>query len=105
MKVPPKLQSLVIQRKRWALGLAQVLRRYRGVIASWRTRRMWPVYVESTLSIVWAYCFVVLTAFWLLSYPFGILPVGVWPIPHWRAMTIGTLLPIQLLNAVRLDYR
>src|SRR4029077_15061673 len=36
MTVPPSLRALVTQRKRWARGLAQVLRRYRGVLVSWR---------------------------------------------------------------------
>jgi biofilm PGA synthesis N-glycosyltransferase PgaC len=105
MTVPPSLRALVTQRKRWARGLAQVLRRYRGVLVSWRSRRMWPVYVESTLSILWAYCFVVLTTFWILSYAFGIPPVGVSPIPNWWGMTIGTLCLMQLLTGVILDAR
>ncbi len=105
MKVPRNLRALIVQRQRWARGLAQVLRRYRGVIVSWRTRRMWPVYIESTLSILWAYCFVVLTTFWILSYAFGIPPVGVSPIPNWWGMTIGTLCLIQLFTGVMLDSR
>jgi len=105
MKVPRNIRSLVIQRKRWAIGLAQVLRRYRGILVSWRSRRLWPVYLESTLSILWAYCFVVLTAFWLMSYAFGIPPVGVSPIPNWWGMTIGTLCVMQLLTGVILDAR
>ena len=105
MNVPRSLKGLVIQRKRWARGLAQVLRRYRGVLVHWRMRRMWPVYIESTLSILWAYCFVVLTSFWILSYAFGIPPVGVSPIPNWWGMTIGTLCLVQLLTGVLLDSR
>jgi biofilm PGA synthesis N-glycosyltransferase PgaC len=105
MKVPSTLRSLVTQRKRWALGLAQVLRRYARMSVTWRARRMWPVYLESTLSILWAYCFVLLTTFWILSYAFGIPPVGVSPIPNWWGMTIGTLCLTQLLTGVMLDSR
>ncbi len=105
MKVPSTLRSLIIQRKRWALGLAQVLRRYARISITWRARRMWPVYLESTLSILWAYCFVILTTFWILSYAFGIPPVGVSPIPNWWGMTIGTLCLTQLLTGVMLDSR
>ncbi len=105
MKVPRNLGALFVQRKRWARGLAQVLRRYRHVLVSWRMRRMWPVYIESSLSILWAYCFVVLTTFWVLSYAFGIPPVGVSPIPNWWGMTIGTLCLIQLFTGVMLDSR
>jgi len=105
MRVPPRLRGLWKQRWRWALGLAQVLRRHAGVARSWKTRRMWPVFCESALSIAWAYCFVVLTVFWIWSAAIGIPPVGVSPIPNWWGMTIGTLSLTQLLTGVVLDGR
>jgi biofilm PGA synthesis N-glycosyltransferase PgaC len=105
MKVPPTLGGLIRQRRRWAMGLAQVLRRYTPLAFSWKSRRMWPVYWESVCSVLWAYCFVLLTAFWIISYSIGIPPVGASPIPNWWGMTIGTLCLIQLLTGVLLDYR
>jgi len=103
MRVPPTLGQLITQRRRWAMGLAQVLRRYAGIALSWRARRMWPVFWESLLSILWAYCFVLLTTFWILSYAIGVPPVGASPIPNWWGMTIGTLCLAQLLTGVLLD--
>jgi biofilm PGA synthesis N-glycosyltransferase PgaC len=105
MKVPPTLQTLVHQRRRWAVGLAQVLRRYAGVAVSWRSRRMWPVLMESWLSILWAYCFVLLTGFWIVSYIAGVPPVGASPIPNWWGMTIGTMCLVQLFTGAALDAR
>jgi biofilm PGA synthesis N-glycosyltransferase PgaC len=105
MKVPLTLGGLIRQRRRWALGLAQVLRRHGRVAVSWHARRMWPVFWESVLSIAWAYCFVLLTAFWIVSYSIGIPPVGASPIPNWWGMTIGTLCLTQLLTGVLLDSR
>jgi biofilm PGA synthesis N-glycosyltransferase PgaC len=105
MRVPARLPGLWKQRWRWALGLAQVLRRNADVAVRWSTRRMWPVFWESSLSILWAYCFVVLTTFWACSYAVGIPPVGVSPIPNWWGMTIGTLSLLQLLTGVLLDSR
>jgi biofilm PGA synthesis N-glycosyltransferase PgaC len=105
MKVPESLGGLLVQRRRWAMGLAQVLRRYAGVAVSWRSRRMWPVLWESSLSILWAYCFVLLTTFWIVSYAAGVPPVGASPIPNWWGMTIGTLCLIQLFTGVALDAR
>ena len=105
MKVPHTLRGLIIQRKRWAMGLTQVLKRFVRLSITWKARRMWPVYLEAVLSIVWAYCFVLLTTFWIASYAFGIPPIGVSPIPNWWGMTIGTLCLIQLLTGVLLDSR
>src|SRR5262249_45965442 len=105
MKVPRSLSGLIKQRRRWATGLAQVLRRNGGIAFSWRARRMWPVFWESVLSIAWAYCFVLLTTFWIVSYSIGIPPVGASPIPNWWGMMIGTLCLTQLLTGVLLDAR
>ena len=105
MRVPPTLASLVRQRQRWALGLAQVIRRHAGVLVSWRSRRMWPMFYEALLSILWAYDFVVLTTLWIASYAVGVPPVGASPIPNWWGMVIGTLCLTQLLTGVVLDSR
>ena len=105
MKVPLTLRALWKQRRRWAHGLAQVLRRHRGVVVSWKSRRLWPVYWEAVLSILWAYCFVFLTAFWLVSYAIGVPPVGASPIPNWWGMMIGTLCLLQLWTGALLDSR
>ena len=105
MKVPLTLRALWKQRRRWAHGLAQVLRRHRGVVMSWKSRRLWPVYWEAVLSILWAYCFVFLTAFWLVSYAVGVPPVGASPIPNWWGMMIGTLCLLQLSTGALLDSR
>ncbi len=105
MKVPPTLGGLWRQRSRWAKGLSQVLSRHGAVLRQWRARRMWPVCWEAILSILWAYCFVVLTAFWIASYSAGVPPVGASPIPNWWGMTIATMCLTQLLTGVLVDSR
>jgi biofilm PGA synthesis N-glycosyltransferase PgaC len=105
MRVPPTLGALIKQRRRWAKGLAQVLRRHAAVLWRWKLRRMWPVGWEAILSVLWAYDFVVLTTLWILSYAVGVPPVGASPIPNWWGMMIGTLCMIQLLTGVLLDRR
>lgn len=106
MRVPKHLRALWKQRKRWALGLAQVLRRHgKDVLISWKRRRMWPILFESSLSILWAYTFVFLTILWAFSYAVGHPPVGASPIPNWWGMLIATLCIVQLGTGVLLDRR
>lgn len=105
MRVPSSLRGLWRQRLRWARGLAQVLRRHGGSAMTWKRRRLWPLVIESWLSIAWAYCFVVLTTLWIFCYAIGYPPVGASPIPNWWGMLIGTMCLFQLLTGVLLDRR
>jgi cellulose synthase/poly-beta-1,6-N-acetylglucosamine synthase-like glycosyltransferase len=74
--------SLYGQRRRWAVGLAQVLRRNAPMFRDWRTRRLWPVFSEAVLSIAWAYTAVLMIGFWTLSYAVGLDPLGANPVPN-----------------------
>jgi biofilm PGA synthesis N-glycosyltransferase PgaC len=103
MRVPTTLRGLWKQRRRWALGLAQVLGRHGRDVLGWKRRRMWPVLVESSASILWAYVFVGLTALWALSYAVGHPPAGASPFPNWWGMTIATLSLVQLGTGILLD--
>ena len=103
MRVPQSLTGLWKQRRRWTLGLSQVLRRHGVTALAWKHRRLWPVMLESTLSIFWAYAFVLLTLLWIVSYSAGYPPVGASPIPNWWGMLISTVCLSQLLTGVLLD--
>lgn len=105
MTVPLGYRALFRQRLRWARGLMQVLHKHADVMTNWKTRRLWPVFIESTLSIVWALCFVVLTLLWSLSYAVGVPPVGASPLPNLWGMTIATLCLVQLSVGVFVDRR
>ncbi len=105
MRVPSTIGGLWRQRRRWARGLGQVLRRHGGEAMTWQRRRLWPLLIESWLSIAWAYCFVILTALWIFCYAVGYPPVGASPIPNWWGMLIGTMCLLQLLTGVLLDRR
>ena len=105
MKVPLKLRGLWRQRRRWALGLAQVIHVHGGQVLEWKHRRLWPVLIESLLSMLWAYAFVLLTSLWILSYALGYPPVGASPIPNLWGMVIATICLMQLGTGVLLDRR
>lgn len=103
MKVPSTLRGLFRQRMRWARGLMQVLRKHNDVPRDRRFRRMWPMFYESVLSILWAICFVVLTTLWAISYGLGYPPVGAHPIPNFWGMTIATAALLQLFTGAAMD--
>lgn len=105
MQVPPTFARLWRQRVRWAKGLAQVLRRHRDVMTRLRYRRLWPVYLEASLSVTWAYVAILLFAVWTVSYAAGYLPFGISPVPQWWGMLIASLCLLQLLTGVILERR
>jgi biofilm PGA synthesis N-glycosyltransferase PgaC len=105
MEVPPTLGELWKQRRRWARGLAQVLSKHRGVITNWRMRRLWPVFWEGVLSIGWAYTFLTLTTYWVVSHALGYSPYGSSPIPNLWGMLTATACLAQLATGVLLDRR
>jgi biofilm PGA synthesis N-glycosyltransferase PgaC len=103
MQVPETLRGLWRQRRRWAVGLGQVLRRHGGILFHYKNLRFWPVAYEAILSILWSVCFVILTTLWILSYSMGIPPVGAHPIPNFWGMVIATTCIFQLTVGVLLD--
>lgn len=105
MQVPPTVRALWNQRARWARGLAQVLRRNLRIWTSWKNRRLFPVYIEATASILWAYCFVVLSTMWIVTWVAGAPLLGATPFPMWWGMIIGTAALIQLGTGVLMDSR
>ncbi|PIE72382.1 MAG: poly-beta-1,6 N-acetyl-D-glucosamine synthase [Deltaproteobacteria bacterium] len=55
--VPESILGLWRQRCRWARGGLEVLLKHRDIWLEIRQWRLWPIYTESLLSLVWAYCF------------------------------------------------
>lgn len=105
MTAPVTIAALWRQRRRWATGLAQVLRRHSSVLFHWRNRRHWPVVVEAIASIVWAHLLLVLIAFWGLSALAGIPARGASPFPNGWGMVIATVCLVQICAGVWLDHR
>ena len=103
MQGPETLRAFAKQRKRWAIGLGQVLREHIGILLHRKNLRQWPVAYESIVSILWAFCFVILTSLWIISYSIGIPPVGAHPIPNFWGMMIASVCIIQLTAGVILD--
>jgi biofilm PGA synthesis N-glycosyltransferase PgaC len=103
MQVPETFAGLWKQRKRWAKGLAQVLRSNANLLGHWRSRRMWPVFIEAVCSVLWAYLAVGMIGFWALSYAAGLKPLGANPLPNFWGMIIATVALVQLGVGLWLD--
>jgi poly-beta-1,6-N-acetyl-D-glucosamine synthase len=105
MNVPTTYKGLFKQRLRWARGLMQVLRKHCDVMVTWKMRRMWPIFIEASLSALWALCFVCLTTIWIISYSLGYPPIGASPIPNLWGMIIATLCVTQLFVGAWMERR
>ena len=105
MNVPAGLRALWHQRRRWATGLVQVLKKHGSLLFRWRARRQWPVVLEAVASIVWAHCFCLLLAVWGAAALVGAHPAGVSPFPNGWGMLVATLAIAQLVTGVFVDYR
>lgn len=103
MRVPQSLIGLWRQRRRWALGLSQVLTRHFKELMQYKHRRFWPVLLEANLSVLWAYSYIFLTVIWIASYSVGYPPIGASPIPNFWGMLIATVCLGQLFTGVMLD--
>ena len=105
MQAPPRLEELWKQRRRWARGLAQVISLHRDVPTRWKWRRLWPVWYECVVSILWAHSFILLMIYWVVCRLKGYDPYGFSPIPNFWGMTIGTVCLVQLFTGALTDRR
>ena len=53
MEVPSTLRTLWSQRCRWARGQGEALSSHGRTVAHWRNRRMWPIALEASITLVW----------------------------------------------------
>ncbi|MDQ6997797.1 MAG: poly-beta-1,6-N-acetyl-D-glucosamine synthase [Mariprofundus sp.] len=65
--VPESIEGLWRQRLRWAQGGIEVLVKNIDIWSDWRQRRLWPVYIEYVVSTLWAYCFWLVIALWMIQ--------------------------------------
>lgn len=105
--MPETLKGLWRQRLRWAQGGNEVLLRYLRHLFSWRSRRMWPVYLEYFCSVFWGYAMLLVAALWLTG-QFLPLPADLQVrtlLPTWPGVVLGMACLIQFLVGMALDAR
>jgi len=105
--MPETIGGLWRQRLRWAVGGMQVMFKFLPLICHWRMRRMWPVYGEYLVSVLWAYCFMASILLWAAGLAID-LPTG-WRIaslvPAWPGMVIASSSLLQVAVGMFLDHR
>lgn len=101
MLVPETVKGLYKQRKRWAEGGMEIIRRHGNLFKDWKTRRMAPVYIEQLISIVWALCWLFLTVLlvigWFRRDEFFVFSY------IWKSLFLSTVGLIQFMVAILLD--
>jgi biofilm PGA synthesis N-glycosyltransferase PgaC len=95
MLVPETLKGLWKQRLRWAQGGAEVLKKYFSKIFDYKSRRMWGIYTEYFLSLIWAYSAILTLILWVAGH-FVQLPERM-QVPTLIPSVYGTFLGVTFL--------
>jgi poly-beta-1,6-N-acetyl-D-glucosamine synthase len=70
MLVPETLKGIWKQRLRWTQGGIEVILRHMDIFLDWRQRRLYPVYIEQVLSVLWSITWFVSLLVMLYKYIF-----------------------------------
>ena len=104
--VPETIKGFWRQRVRWSQGGIEVLRRHVSILTDWRMRRLWPLYLDYGMSVVWAFTFVGLTAAWIVAKLIGLdLPQELMasPFPQWNGSVAAIVCLFQFAVSLSLD--
>ncbi len=104
--MPETLNGLFRQRIRWAQGGIEVLLKYFRKVLHWKQRRIWPVYLESVVGVVWSYAFMLTVGFWILHFfvdlPSPLTVQRVFP-PEWTGIILASVCLIQFTLGLVVD--
>ena len=105
--MPETLKGLWRQRLRWAQGGAEVMTKYFRELGAWKTRRMWPVFIELVASFTWAYLIIAIAVIWLLGFFIDLPPVLEVQsiVPGWNGVVLGATCLLQFLVSLRIESR
>jgi poly-beta-1,6-N-acetyl-D-glucosamine synthase len=70
MLVPETLRGIWKQRLRWTQGGIEVTLRHMDIFLDWRQRRLYPVYIEQVLSVLWSITWFISLLIMLYNYIF-----------------------------------
>lgn len=103
IQVPNNLKEYWKQRKRWATGGWHLLRTHKDIFCHWRLRHLWLLFLDFILAYTWAFCFISLMIFSVISIVFG-FNLGLELIPSTH-MTLAILIYlIQQICALGINF-
>ena len=81
----------------------EILRRHYDIFGDWKTRRMFFVYIEQIISIIWALCWLAMLIILICNY----IVLGEWiALPYiWKSLFLSVVCLIQFAIAMLLDSR
>jgi poly-beta-1,6-N-acetyl-D-glucosamine synthase len=105
--MPETLLGLWKQRLRWAQGGAEALLRYYKKLGIWKSRRMWPVYLEYCISVFWAYTIMITFFLWVVGQFVTLRQEFVIPtlLPSWGGVILGMTCMLQFAVSLSIDSR
>ncbi|MDZ4151693.1 poly-beta-1,6-N-acetyl-D-glucosamine synthase, partial [Methylicorpusculum sp.] len=105
--MPETYRGLWRQRLRWAQGGSEVLLRYFRKLGLWKSRRMWPVYLEYFISVFWSYMMMLTFVLWLLGYFVNLPDDLIIPslLPSWGGVLLGMTCLLQFAISLAIDSR
>ncbi len=107
--VPETLKGIFKQRLRWSQGGNEVLIKYFPKILDWKSRRIWPLYIEYAASVLWCYLLLltfILSVLYLLNVPLPQdLVVRNVLSPGWTGVLLAAVCMLQLTVGIIFDAR
>lgn len=100
MLVPETVKGLYRQRKRWAQGGQEVMFRHAGIFKSWRRRRMYPIFFEQVMSLLWVLLWLLLTITEIFKLCYN---VGSYMPYLWKSQFLSVICMVQFIVALSLE--
>jgi len=105
--MPETLRGLWSQRTRWAQGGMEAFIRYLPYLKQWRSRRMWGVYLEYFVSVIWSYIMGLIFILWILN-QIVLMPEALYIpslLPGWNGVILGVTCLLQFAISMFIDSR
>ena len=103
--MPETISGLWKQRLRWSMGGTQVLLDYWPKLISFQRLRLWPLFIEYAMSMVWACLFALLAVYRLIDLIIYKIDLQSAPVllMGWAGLLIGTTCLLQMMLSLILD--